>query len=93
MSLSVCLCSKMTRFAPASRARQQIQPRSTPKGLTAPPANEIKKPLDPAPISRYYVIVIAVQSVRSTRVQLYEHDGSCQPERTVAPKPEEPIAN
>ena len=28
------------------------------------------------------VIVIAVQSVRSTRVQLYEHDDSCQPVRS-----------
>ena len=31
MSLSVCLCSKMTRFAPASRARQQIQQQNTPR--------------------------------------------------------------
>ena len=28
------------------------------------------------------VIVIAVQSVRSTRVQLWEHDDSCQPVRS-----------
>ena len=40
MSLSVCLCSKMSaRFAPASRA-QQIQPR-TAQGSNSTPANEI----------------------------------------------------
>ena len=32
-------------------------------------------------VIRSNTIVIAVQSVRSTRVQLYEHDDSCQPVR------------